>query len=399
MRIDAAPILLVYGGGRWARQVVTVLLGMELPFHKVVIVSKINATAMQSLIDSKQRNHCEYSIIPDLNHIDRIEDIKAALIISSARTHMCVAQRLISLGVDVFIEKPFVLKRKEAVALIQSASLAKVTLYPGFQYRFCSYIHHFASYLESLGEITTHISLQWSDSSNEKRYGETKNYDYSLNVAEDIMPHVWSILDSIFKDQDFAINRCAIESGGRVAEFEVQSTSVTGVIVLERDALTRQRILEVTFDSGKKASIDFSSEPGTITDIDGRTRSADSNWTELSRPLAKQLRHFFNLEPLSINRLDADAMLQSVVFCEDAAKIIKSQQKELLSSAIRNKRHILENNYLALREVLAEDMIRLGLVNAADNAGLEAKVKEVGLLIVQEDLHSLEDVLQRLELM
>ena len=72
MNTNNSSTLVVYGGGRWGRLIVSILMGMDLPYNKVVIVSKVNSPQIQSLIDSASSLRCEFVVIPDLNQLQNL---------------------------------------------------------------------------------------------------------------------------------------------------------------------------------------------------------------------------------------------------------------------------------------------------------------------------------------
>ena len=128
-------------------------------------------------------------------------------------------------------------------------------------------------------------------------------------------------------------------------------------IVLERDIDCRKRLMEV-FIVNKKLSLDFSLEPGTITDgMD--TVNGDPNWQQGLKPSALMLDAFFrgasgtNYD----KRLDVSLGLNSTNIIDQCAKLYNIKQLDWLIEQIDGG-HMLNNNsgiIYALREILQSE--------------------------------------------
>jgi hypothetical protein len=350
---------------------------MNLPFERVVIVSKVNIHLIESLINSNGDTNCKFEVASDLKKIHRLDTAHSAIIATSARSHYLIAKELLNNGINLLIEKPIVLKVEEARALIELANLSGSNIFPGLQYRFCSYLYNFKNYINSVTEKMVYFSLSWSDGFGETRYGETKTYDYSLNIAQDIMPHIWSILSTIFQSTKFRIQSCSIKDGGRIAVFEINGPQIKGQINLERDAHTRKRALEINFPSGRHISIDFTSEPGLIKDSTGHEMSGDFTWAEKPRPIERQLDIFFDLKHKNNQATDSNYLLNSVIFCQEASDKIKALQSKALKNALNDDRSSIKVHHLELRESIAEFALKRGLLQSIDNDSLEEFIKRM----------------------
>jgi predicted dehydrogenase len=372
-------VLAVVGGGRWSRVIISVLMGMKFPFDKVVIVSENNTKTLIDYLNSQSSEIQEkFSIVNSLTQLSKTENVKAAIVANSARLHFSTASELLRHRISLLVEKPLALKLSEASILIDCAKDVGVALIPSLQYRFCSYLHLFKRQICTLDEKPISFSFYWSDCAGEDRYGEKKTYDYSLNVALDVMPHVWSILSIVFDDIEFSIESCAIEFGGRIAHFSLANHELYGKVSLERDANSRQRFLIVRSKSGETISIDFSVEPGHITFKDGMRMSSDPNWENSPKPVTRQLSHFFSIEENALKYMDdSQAILGSVGFSENASNMLQEQQKATLRKALELNHKIENSVRLGLRELLSDALIKHGMVSIGDNDAIERKVVDI----------------------
>lgn len=321
--------LAVIGGGRWGRIIVSILATMDLAFDQVVIVTNINAENMQRLIRLlPSKASTPFTIVPSLNNLLTEHNVKAAIIVNDARQHFSTAARLLVSRIPTLIEKPLALSKTQAQTLLSNSINSGVCLLPGLQYRFCSYIHDFASHIKRFCKKPRSFSVIWSDQANEIRYGETKTYDSSIDVAQDVMPHIWSILFTIFQQTAILFNSCQISNKGHYANFSITMDGIIpGHIVLERDATQRQRLIVIKFDKKNTLSMDFSTEPGSIF-LNGKIISTNSEWDITQRPLIRQLNYFFShMHDGATSAEDIHACLESVSFCEEASALLQIYQK------------------------------------------------------------------------
>jgi len=322
MRGDKGASLAVVGGGRWGRVIVSVLAGIELPFDKILVVTAHHADAMRCVIQRQRPGTCPFEILSSIDDLLANHDVAAAVVVNSARQHFETALRLIDSRVHVLIEKPVVLSMEHARVLIDKAAASGVFLVPGLQYRFCSYIRTVAELVADLPWKPSIFSMEWRDQSGEIRYGEKKSYDHSINLADDVMPHVWAILSTVFRPSLIHPDSCRTDRHGKCASFDVRVDGVSGTVILEREAAQRRRLLNIASGSGDSLSFDFTVEPGVISSGSGRM-SGDPHWDVGPRPLKRQLTHFFaTMERGEQPASDTADCLASVEFAERASALL-----------------------------------------------------------------------------
>lgn len=304
----------IIGGGRWARVILSVLATSDLPIDRITIVTTHNIALVKDVV-SQLHSRRPIRIGSALS-----DTPSAAIVANAARSHGETARCLISERVHLLIEKPVVLTLPEARHLLTLANTAHTILLPGLTYRFCSYLHNFATYVTSLNLPSFGFDLHWSDEENETRNGEHKTYDASINVADDVMPHIWTILSLLFPQTAFAVKSCRAARNGKSTTFTLTAGNTTGTVTLERDSDRRRRMIELP----GPVSLDFSTEPGTMM-IGAETKTADEDWVTGPRPLARQLRYF--LECVKLGRIagaDEIALTESVRLAESASALLNA---------------------------------------------------------------------------
>lgn len=303
----------IIGGGRWGRVILSVLATSDLPVDRITLVTSHNVALAQNVASRLASRH-PIRIVSALS-----DHPSAAIIANAARSHVETARDLIALGAHLLIEKPVVLKAQEARRLIDLARAAHTILLPGLSYRFCSYLRNFAQSIAPLHPVAGFV-LHWSDPAGEIRYGERKTYDVSINVADDVMPHIWTILSVLFPQSVFAVTSCKTLRSGKSAAFALDAGSMKGSVTLERDSDLRHRVIQLP----ASASLDFSVEPGAMT-IGANTMSADAAWAASPGPLARQLRYFLEcIEKGKSAEDDETALIESVRFAESASAMLNA---------------------------------------------------------------------------
>lgn len=305
--------LAIIGGGRWGRVILSVLATSDLPLDRITMVTKHNTALVHELASRLVLKH-------PLRIASELSDTpSAAIVVNAARSHFQTACELIERGVPLLIEKPVVLTPQEAQHIVALAHDANTIVVPGLSYRFCSYLHHFAERIMSLHPFSG-FDLRWSDRAGEIRYGEQKINDESINVADDVMPHMWTILSVLFPGARFQVTSCQSTRGRKTATFTLCAERMKGTVTIERDSDRRCRIIQLL----PPASLDFSEEPGMMT-IGTDTTTADSGWTTGPKPLARQLRYFLEcVERGKATDADEIALTESVRLTESASALLNA---------------------------------------------------------------------------
>lgn len=309
----------VVGGGRWGRVALSVLAKMKTPFKKIVIVSKYNQEPIYQLINKE--------LIPATvcDSIDQLlveNEVKAALIVNSAADHFETADRFLENKIPILVEKPLALSLQQAQCLIQKAESNRICLIPGLNYRFSSYLYRLAELIAQSKKIPKHVSIEWLDAAGESRYGEMKKYDQTIDVAQDVMPHIWSIFQILFPSLEIYIDTCIRCLGMGFGEFLIKG-GIEGRVVLARDAVKRSRKILIEWDLGERVSLDFTKEPGIFSQKGGST-CADPEWESRPTPLTQQFSYFFSQIEKTITSSDSRACLESVAFTEKASRLLRN---------------------------------------------------------------------------
>ncbi len=307
-------VLAIIGGGRWGQVILSVLANMNVPFDRIVIVSKANTKEVSDKIAAiNVVSNIPFENLLTISDLLTKYRIKAAIVVNSATQHFETALYLIRQGVHVLIEKPIVSSVKQMQILIDEAIKYNVVLVPGLNYLFCSYIKNFAL-LANNKSIPKKFYFRWIDVLNEERYGQVKKHDLTISVVEDVMPHVWSILYSIFRQPRIKIQTCMQDNLS--ATLALLINQMKGEIILQRNGTKRERCITLEYDH-ELLTLDFAVEPGTIFNAH-QTFSGDLNWDNNPSPLTYQFEYFFStiIKEKKSTKRDLELCLDTVSFTE-----------------------------------------------------------------------------------
>lgn len=366
-----SDVIAIIGGGRWARVYLSVLAGLGLP-HRAAIVSAANIVELEA---RKDTGLLDALIVPSLEELLANHRVAAAIVVNAARRHVGTCLELLDAGVPTLVEKPAALTRSEIGLLEARARMRAVRLVPALTFLHCSYLHRFAETLHRLGERPVGLKLEWRDASAEIRHGERKAYDAGLSVAQDVMPHVWSILTTVLRhsaSETYQVRSCEIARGGRLAFFTLSAAGLSSEVTLERDGSERRRLIEVSLASGRRLALDFTAEPGTIM-LDGVASSGDPDWSTTIRPVARLLGQFFSSADRPKEPSLSTSAAATVTLVEDADARMKDRQLAWLAArpADRVDAHV----EYAIRDILSETLHKSGKVKPGDAAALQRAVQ------------------------
>jgi hypothetical protein len=215
----------------------------------------------------------------------------AVIVANAARDHVAAGLWALERGASVLIEKPLALSLRDAETLANSASRCDRLLAVAHVLRFTRYLTNFSGMLPAWEDVSS-ISLDWVDPAGERRYGEAKQYDSSVPVFVDCLPHAISALQSVFGRLPELAGPPTVEDGGSKVTLPLRLRDRSCNIDLQRNGPSRLRRMSVE-TSNRLLTLDFSVEPGVIWQ-GAESICADSCWGNATRPLKSLLAAFLS---------------------------------------------------------------------------------------------------------
>ncbi|HKI45289.1 MAG TPA: Gfo/Idh/MocA family oxidoreductase [Balneolales bacterium] len=343
--------VVVAGGGRWARVLISVLYDLLPQSVPVTIYSPHGAASMAEWVVS-QGFQGRVSVSSDWPNFSP-ELTHAMVIANAARDHFKVAKRALESRIPVLVEKPVALSFREVEELVQISQVNKVPLAPAHVFLFAYFIEKFSAYVTDMGKIIR-IKVLWSDPKCEQRHGEQKQFDPSLPIYVDWIPHILSVLSMFIPFQNSECKKVRLLEGGRQVDMVLESAGCKCDIELVRNGDSRKRMIEVETDSDR-FTLDFSVEPGfaysAVSSLpEDIATLKKGNQGPVSRMLDTFLRWAVSGEDDS--RFDIGLGLQANRLIEQVASRYQGLQKAWLYKALATYDRRDENLQYTLAEIL-----------------------------------------------
>lgn len=279
--------VVILGGGRWAQVIAEVVCDLLPPETPLMLCSPRGANALTTwvAVQGLDDRICVAKQWPEAFLPSRT----AVIVANAARDHAAAGRWALEQGAAVLIEKPLALSLQDARGLADCASRCGGLLAAAHVLRFARYLTNFACMLPPWDEVYS-INLEWADPAGEQRYGETKQYDSSVPVFLDCLPHAVSVLQSVFGLLPESAGLPVVEAGGARVTVPLLLSDRPCRVILQRNGPHRLRRLSVETSSGS-ATLDFSAEPGVIR-MGTENVCGDLHWDNAQRPLAALLGAF-----------------------------------------------------------------------------------------------------------
>jgi len=276
----------VFGGGRWARVWLKILIENTEPSVSFTVYTKYLYGAMNLWVknESLESRVKVSDKDPNFNEASYF----AAIVVNAAQDHKESTIIALNAQVPVLVEKPLTTTFSDTSELIETAKINDTQLFTSWVFRYTSYLDNFIRCIGDIGNVKE-VKILWADKISETRYGEVKNFDAATPIFMDVLPHAMSILSKILNSEDYELVDCKVKNGGSHLDILIRVSQVPCHVILERNSVERKREIIVTGE--KRTSLDFSEEPGSIISDDVAS-SGDKTWDVSPSPLTKMAIDF-----------------------------------------------------------------------------------------------------------
>ena len=297
--------ILLFGGGRWSRQIINETLWLNENYI-VDVISPSNYVNMNNWV--KENNYIKkVSVLNNLPNLKK--KYFASIIANSVENHIESAKIVIKHQIPTLIEKPVALNSYETEHIIKEAEKCNTNVYTSNVFLFSENIKKFLDLID-LDSDFTEVTITWEDPDEEIRYGELKKSNATIPVYADYLPHVCSLLWMINRSNQFIFKSCTISNNASDAKIKFISNNLQCIVNLNRKALKRKRLLEIK-NNKNNFLLDFNDSSQVrvfINDIENKTFNSELN----DKPLAMMIKTFLECSKTKKidKRLDINHALQ-----------------------------------------------------------------------------------------
>ena len=190
--IGVSSSVAILGGGRWARTIAGILAGLCGENRDIILCSPAYPDGWAAWLQARPAEERRSFVLEtDLAGVLRNEHVGSVLVVRAARDNAATALAALKAGKTTFVEKPLALASADAERVVAAA--AGIRCMVGHVMLFASNLRAFVAVSTELGKVRK-VAIEWHDAKDEFRHGEAKRYDHSINVVQDVFPHIWSLI-------------------------------------------------------------------------------------------------------------------------------------------------------------------------------------------------------------
>lgn len=278
----------IFGGGRWARVLLKILLENTNSSYTFTVHTKYLDNILSWASDN---NFSSRLIVSNKDPVLADGSYKAAIVANSARSHKKKTIMALNAKIPVLVEKPMTLSFEDTQMLINLSKKNETELCSSLVFLYTSYLDNFSHLFGKTNKVKN-IEILWSDPVNELRGGESKTFDSGTPLFFDILPHVISILSKLLDCKKLIYKKCLVARGGARIEIFLENADNECKVTIERNAKIRCRDIFIKTND-QDFHLNFSTEPGLIT-YKNKIFSGDSLWDKKVSPLTKMILDFID---------------------------------------------------------------------------------------------------------
>ena len=357
----------IAGSGRWAKVLISILNEILPKQDKIIVFSNHGTQSISNWLalkglDNRVESVNEYKKIANAN-------LQALIIANAAKDHYEIAKMGIKNLIPLMVEKPLTNSFITDMKLINLSKENNISLALSQIFLFTEYLVNFKKLLDAEENISI-INFFWDDKFDESRYGEIKNYDSSVPIYRDCMPHILSIVNYLV-ETNFKLNTVALDKDGSQLKIKMQSADIKLNVFMKRNAKFRKRLIQI--EGSKDLQLDFTCEPGEIV-AKKRVFNADTDWEKRKSPATLMISSF--LDSISTKQ-NLDGRLlpcpEMLSLLNDISLIYEDKRNRFIKNIfISNNLYLDDIDYLT-KEILLEKSI----VSTKKIMPIIAKIKKI----------------------
>ncbi len=372
-----APVhVALIGSGRWAKEIAGVLPDVLPAGSLVTLHAPSIPDSWPHWLAERPTGSARYRVATSTEEIADDPHIEVVFVARAARDNAPTAIRMLQRGKSVLIEKPFALSLDEARQVVGAIAAGRVCG-TGLVLLYAEPLQRFAAGLSRLGRLRD-IDIDWCDAAGEIRRGAVKRFDPAVSIIADVLPHIWSILRLIDRNNAVAYraiwpfdDALRVSAGGRHVALRLSVDGAHVNVELGREMASRRRVVQIVGEKGL-ARIDFSDEPGRAAVNQEPVDVAEG----FVSPLRAELQAFVaaHLGAGTLGQSSCDRAIDAIALIDLVEPDYRAQQVEQICRAVEARSADADVRYAVRELTLAE------LLNVQRRTDLVARWNEADLV-------------------
>ena len=288
--------VLIFGSGRWARIYIEILISLK-DVKKIFVYTRYNYDFLSSWV-KKNSYSSKIKVFKTLSKIN-LSNVDACIVVNSPENHFEHSKISIKNNIPLLIEKPISISLKELVSLHKIFKEKKSFICVSQVFNYSDYLIESKKLLKKISFLHE-VKIKWHDPNIEKRYGEIKKSS-SISSVLDFMPHILSILESLFERKVSLDKVISFQNNSTNTECIIILNGIKTKISLDKSAKRRKRIFKF-FGKNKRFELDFSEDKAFLK-LSSKNQKEINTYPILEGSLKKMIIDFLKLNDKDINYL------------------------------------------------------------------------------------------------
>lgn len=292
--------LCVFGGGRWAKVIVSVISSQLPRGAKILWVTSNNYNdCLNWVSENPLGNDISINVVNrDICSADKID---AAIVATATPTHHVYVEKCLTLHIPTLCEKPLSITVESSYELIELSRKNKCALGVNYEFLYATYLQDFKSKIDVMD--VSSVEMYWHDPVSEIKYGEVKKSDYSTSIIYDQFSHCCSIIGFLFPENKLS----SVDRLNYLANSSVNLICVSDEIEFNFSLSRRSGARKRSICINGELVLDFSIEPGFIS----LNRVVEKCVWKTHRPLYCSLSSFLNVALNKLSLSDWPALIDN----------------------------------------------------------------------------------------
>ena len=282
--------ILIVGSGRWTRVLLSEIK-KNFPIVSCIYILTSNKNNIEEWIQKKKIKKIIF--VKNISLLSKYK-INKVIIANSNKDHFKFTKFFLIKKYDVLVEKPLLINLRQYNSLVKLSKKNQVNLHISMQFIFSKFFGILNKKINK--NNIKEINFEWCDKPNEKRDGLIKKHDLEINYIEDIIYHIFSILNNLLNIKEI-LPMNSILKKGKFEKIKLRDNKRRMInIKCSRNYISRKRMITIILHN-EIIKINFSNDRSVT--FKSNLKKVKTSSAKLDKTLKYQLFNFLRLKKLS----------------------------------------------------------------------------------------------------